>query len=240
MFYFEPVYLLYVFLPLLGITLLVQLWVKAAYGKYSRVRNSQGITGAEAALGILKAHGIHDVRVEPASGWLSDHYDPRHKVLRLSPDNFSNASVAAVGIAAHEAGHAIQHATRYAPLVLRNLAVPAASLGSGLGYLVIFIGLGMAGVSQGPAINLFTLLGLGLIASVAVFQLVNLPVEFDASRRALAILPSMGIVSDRENQAVRHMLTAAAMTYVAATVAAIAELVYWAWRIGLFSSNSRE
>ncbi len=238
-FHFDPVYMLYVFLPLLVLTGLCHLWVKAAYAKYSRIGNQHGVTGAEAAQIILKSAGVDDVRVERVDGFLSDHYSPREKVLRLSPQNYSNASIAAVGIAAHEAGHALQHARGYAPLAIRNVAVPLASIGSGFGYLVIMIGLVMSG--GGGVVNAFTLLGLGLIASVAVFQLVNLPVEFDASRRALEVLPQTGILSPEETRGARSVLAAAAMTYVAATVAAIAELLYWAWRLGLLGGGrSRE
>jgi Zn-dependent membrane protease YugP len=238
-FYFDPYYMLYVALPLLALTGLAQLWVKAAYAKYSQVGNSRGITGAEAAQVILRAGGVGDVRVEQVDGWLSDHYSPKEKVLRLSPKNYQGASIAAVGIAAHEAGHALQHARGYAPLALRNVAVPLANIGSGFGYLVIVIGLVMSGA--GNRVNLVTLTGLGLIACVALFQLINLPVEFDASRRALEVLPQTGILTAEETRGARSVLVAAAFTYVAATAAAIAELVYWAWRLGLLgNSRSRD
>lgn len=230
-------YLLFVFVPLLVLSGLASLWVKAAYNKYSRIANRRGITGAEAAQMILRSAGIVDVRVESVGGWLSDHYSPREKILRLSPNNYSGASIAAVGIAAHEAGHAIQHATRYAPLAIRNAAVPLASIGSGAGYLVLFIGVGMAYTSGMPALNWLTLLGLVLVGSVAFFQLVNLPVEFDASRRALAVLTETGILSAEETSGAQNVLMAAAMTYVAATVAALAELFYWLWRLGLLGGG---
>lgn len=235
--YFDPVYLLFVFLPLLVLSGLASLLVRAAYARYSRIPNAHGITGAEAAQIILHKAGIHDVRIEPSQGWLSDHYSPRERVLRLSPDNYAGHSIAAVGIAAHEAGHAIQHARSYAPLVLRNLAVPVASLGSSLGYIVIVIGL-MMSTGGGSPINLMTLIGLGLIGSIAVFQLVNLPVEFDASRRALEVLPQTGILTVEETRGARKVLGAAAMTYVAATIAAIVELLYWMWRLGILRGGS--
>jgi Zn-dependent membrane protease YugP len=149
-------------------------------------------------------------------GWLSDHYSPREKVLRLSPQNYGGSSIAAVGIAAHEAGHAIQHARRYAPLAIRNIAVPVASIGSNFGYLAIILGMAM---SHGRGVSTLSLIGLGLIACVALFQIVNLPVEFDASRRALQVLPATGILSPEETLGARNVLFAAAMTYVAATVA---------------------
>lgn len=237
--YFDPHYLLYVFLPLLVISTIATVFLKASYAKYSRIPNRQGVTGAEAAELILRSAGIYDVRVEPSRGWLTDHYSPLEKVLRLSPENYSGSSIAAVGIAAHEAGHAIQHAHRYAPLVLRNLAVPVASIGSAMGYVVIFIGLAMSG-GVGSAINPLTMLGLALIGSIAVFQFLNLPVEFDASRRALQVLPRSGILSAQEAAGARNVLMAAAFTYVAATVAAILELLYWAWRLGLIGGSRRD
>ena len=231
-------YLLYVALPIFAITILCQLWVKAAYAKYSKIGNREGVTGAEAAQVILRAAGIDDVRVEQVEGWLSDHYSPKEKVLRLSPQNYSGASIAAVGIAAHEAGHAIQHARHYAPLVVRNAAVPLASIGSSMGYVLILIGFVMS-ASRGQ-VHLIAWAGLALLAVVVFFQLVNLPVEFDASRRALQVLPETGILSPEETQGARAVLSAAAMTYVAATVAAIAELLYWAWRLGLLGGNSSD
>lgn len=238
MFHFDPTYILFVALPILALTIGCQLWVKWAYAKYSKVGNREGVTGAEAAQVILRSAGIDDVRVEQVAGFLSDHYSPKEKVLRLSPQNYSGSSIAAVGIAAHEAGHAIQHARRYAPLVIRNAAVPLASIGSSMGYFVIIIGLMMSG-SRG-ALNFVTIAGLLLLAAVVFFQLVNLPVEFDASRRALQVLPETGILSTEETQGARAVLSAAAMTYVAATVAAIAELLYWAWRLGLLGGRSSD
>jgi hypothetical protein len=232
---YDPQYFLYVFLPLLALTGLAHLWVTAAYAKYSKIENQQGISGAEAAQIVLRSAGIHDVRVEAVGGWLTDHYSPKEKVLRLSPANYSGTSISAVGIAAHEAGHAMQHAKGYAPLVVRNMAVPLASIGSWLGYLVIMIGLLMSW--GGPALNALTLTGLLLIASVAFFQIVNLPVEFDASRRALEVLPATGILTAEEAKGARNVLMAAAMTYVAATVAAVLELLYWAARLGLLGNN---
>jgi len=230
-------HLLYVALPLMALMLLCQLWVKASYAKWSKVPNSKGITGREAAYVILRKGGVEDVRIEESSGFLSDHYSPTEKVLRLSPDNFNGHSIAAVGIAAHEAGHALQHANRYAPLVVRNLAVPMASTGSMFGYLAIVIGLFM---SNGNPQNPLTLLGLAGLGAVALFQLVNLPVEFDASARALKLLPSIGILSEDENQGAKAVLTAAAMTYVAATIAAVWELVFWMIRLGLIGGRSND
>lgn len=229
-------YMLYVALPMMALMLVCQLWVKAAYAKYSKIENHQNITGREAAYVILRKAGIDDVRVEESDGFLSDHYAPSEKVLRLSPQNYSGTSIAAVGIAAHEAGHAIQHARHYAPLIVRNLAVPLASIGSQLGYLAIIIGLAMTHDPRNP----ITLLGLAGLAAVALFQIVNLPVEIDASRRALQLLPSIGILSEDENAGAKSVLTAAAFTYVAATIAAIWTLLYWAMRLGLLGGRSRD
>lgn len=234
--FFDPYYFLYVFIPMAVLMGLTQLWVKSAYAKYSRIRTRQGVTGAEAAKVILRASGITDVRVEQVGGFLSDHYSPREKVLRLSPQNYSNTSIAAVGIAAHEAGHAIQDAKKYAPLVIRNLAVPMASIGSSFGWIAIMIGLL---ISRGNPTNPLVLLGIAGIAAIVVFQLINLPVEFDASRRALQVLPEIGILTPEENHGARAVLTAAAMTYVAATIAAVVQLLYILWRLGLLGGNSR-
>ena len=236
--YWNTEYILYVALPLMVIMGLCQFWVRSAYTKYSKIGNRSGVTGAEAAQIILRSAGIDGVRIEPVQGFLGDHYSPREKVLRLSPENFSGTSIAAVGIAAHESGHAIQDAHRYAPLVIRNIAVPAASIGSTFGWIAIAIGYFMS-VGSGQ-INAIAWIGLLLLGAVVFFQVINLPVEFDASRRALQVLPATGILTAEENEGARAVLTAAAMTYVAATVAAIAELLYWAWRLGLLGgSNNR-
>ena len=236
--YLDLHHLLYVALPLMVIMGLCQFWVRSAYAKYSKIGNAAGVTGAEAAQIILRSAGIDGVRIEPVQGWLSDHYSPKEKVLRLSPDNYSGTSIAAVGIAAHESGHAIQDAQRYAPLVIRNIAVPAASIGSTFGWIAVVIG---AAMSTGEHVSFIAWIGLLLLGAVVFFQLVNLPVEFDASRRALEVLPATGILTPEETDGARSVLTAAAMTYVAATVAAIAELLYWAWRLGLLGgSNNRE
>ncbi len=231
---FDMHYLFYVMIPMGALMLLTQLWVKGAYRKYSKIDNRQGVTGAEADKVILRAAGVEGVRVEQVGGFLTDHYSPREKVLRLSPQNYSSSSIAAVGIAAHEAGHAIQHATNYAPLVVRNLAVPMASIGSTFGWIALMIGLFMGHGS----LNAFTLIGLALIGAIVVFQLVNLPVEFNASRRALQVLPEIGILTEDENRGARVVLNAAAMTYVAATITVIFQLLYWLWRSGLIGGRS--
>lgn len=233
---FDPYYLLFVALPMMALLGLCQLWVKSAYNKYSQVRSSSGISGADAARGILRASGVDDVTVEMTQGFLSDHYDPKNRVLRLSPGNYNGRSIAAVGIAAHEVGHAIQHANHYAPLVIRNAAVPVASFGSSFGWIAIIGGFFLSALA--PVLgNALILLGVGGIGAIAVFQLINLPVEFDASRRALQVLPEMGILTPDENAHARKVLNAAAMTYVAATIGAILVLLYWLWRLGLLGGQ---
>ncbi len=238
MLWFDPHYLLFVALPLLVLSVIAQLWVRSAYAAASQILSRRGFTGAQAARYILDSAGLHHVPVEEHPGFLSDHYDPRTKVVRLSPDVFRSPSLAAIGVAAHEVGHAIQDATGYAPLVIRNFAVPLAAIGSNFGYIAILIGLFMAYAGAG-VLNPFTVIGLLLIAAIAVFQLVNLPVEINASTRAIRLLPQLGIVDYDELPAVRRVLTAAAFTYVAATAAALLELLYWLWRLGLLGGRDR-
>lgn len=236
----NPTYLLFIALPLFALSTLAYLYLKTTYARYAQIPSQRGVTGAAAARSILDAAGLHNVRVESVSGWLSDHYSPSEETLRLSPDNYSGTSIAALGVAAHEAGHALQHAQKYAPLVLHSVAIPVASIGSNLGYVLILLGAGITGF-RAP-INTISLIGLALFALTAIVQLINLPVEFDASRRALQILPGAGILSREETQGARSVLTAAALTYVAATVGAIAHVLYLAWQLGLLggSRESRE
>jgi hypothetical protein len=200
------------------------------------------VSGFEAARRILDAHKLYDVQIEQVPGELSDHYDPSAKVLRLSPGVFQGHSMAAVGIAAHEVGHALQDAKRYAPLIVRNMAVPAANFGSGLGGILIMIGFGMMGAMHttggiGSYIALAGIVGFG--ATVA-FQLVNLPVEFDASSRAKTELVSLGIISGPELPYVSKVLNAAALTYVAATLQAVLTLAYYIFRFVLATQNDRD
>lgn len=227
---FDPIYLLIVG-PTFLLALLAQLWVKSAFGRWSKRANSRGLTGAQAADAVLRSAGIRGVRIEPSQGFLSDHYDPSSTTLRLSPQNFSGRSIAAVAIAAHEAGHAIQHAHKYAPLELRSWAVPAASIGSGLAFPLFMIGL----ILRQP---ILAIAGIVLFSAVVAFQLITLPVEFDASRRAKKIVSDSGLITTaEEHKGVSAVLTAAAMTYVAATVQAIATLLYFILRSGLFGRN---
>lgn len=218
---FDPMYFLYV-----GPAILLALWaqsrVRSAYHRGSRYQARCGLTGAQTAQAILDREGIRDVRIEAVKTFLGDHYDPRHRVLRLSPDVYHGRSLAALGIAAHEVGHAIQHSARYAPLVVRNGLVPLASTGSALSMILIVAGIAIA-VLQPLAI-----IGLLLFGAVVVFQLVNLPVEFNASRRARATLLTNGMITREEDVVVAKVLNAAAMTYVAATVTALMQLLYFA------------
>lgn len=229
-FYFDPTYIL----VLIGVVicLLASARVKSTFNRYSRMRNSRGMTGAEAAQRVLNGAGIYDVRVEHISGHLTDHYDPRSKVLRLSDATYNQTSVAAVGVAAHECGHAIQHATGYAPLEIRGMLVPVANFGSMIAWPLIILGLFFNSRSSAMFINI------GIIAfSLAVlFQLITLPVEFNASGRAIRILGSTGMLYEDELQDTKKVLSAAALTYVAGAAAAILQLL----RIILLTGGRRD
>ncbi|MCP4592635.1 MAG: zinc metallopeptidase, partial [bacterium] len=204
--------------------------VKSAFAAAARVPVSSGLTGAQAAERILQAQGLEHVGIEPARGMLGDHYDPRHKVLRLSPDVYNGRSLAAVGVAAHEAGHAIQDRVGYAPLALRNGIVPLAKLGSGPAMAMFVLGALMSwGGLQVAAIVTFS--------AVVVFQLINLPVEYNASSRARQVLLTNGIIAPGEERRVGKVLNAAALTYVAATVTAILTLFYFLMRSGLLGGR---
>ena len=226
----DPLYIVMI-LPAFLLAIYAQIRVKRAFAKYSRVGTTSRLTGAAAARRILDYNGLHDVAVEVAGGWLSDHYDPKARVLRLSPDVYNTPSVAAAGIAAHEAGHALQHAGGYALLSFRNLVVPTASIGSWLAFPLILGGfiLSLKGLA---------LAGLALFAAVVVFQLVTLPVEINASRRAKQVIADLGIIqSPEEARGVAAVLNAAALTYVAATVSALVQLLYFALRLGLLGGS---
>lgn len=218
---FDPMYFLFV-----GPAILLAIWaesrVRSAYQEGSRFTARCGLSGAQAAQAILDRCGITNVSIEPVKSFLGDHYDPRKKVLRLSPDVYNGRSLAALGIAAHEVGHAIQDAQNYGPLVVRNGLVPLASTGSYLSVLLVTLGIIFA------ALKPLALIGLGLFAVVVLFQVVNLPVEFNASRSARLILLNNGMVTQEEDRVVGKVLNAAAMTYVAATVTALMQLLYLA------------
>lgn len=213
------IYLAVIAVPLL-LGLYAQYKVKSSFSQMAKV--PARMSGAEAARIMLDNGGLHSVGIEAVQGHLSDHYDPRAKVLRLSPDVYNGRSMAALGVACHEAGHAFQDAKSYAPLVIRNAAVPMANFGSSFGMLAIIAGfaIGLAPVAW---------LGVALFAGVAFFQLVNLPVEFDASNRARYELVNQGLIRDNEEQYVAKVLNAAALTYVAATLQAVLTLLYYVW-----------
>jgi len=226
----DPLYWV-IMLPVLVLSIFAQTRVKSTYARFSRVGTRRGLTGAEAARRILSQAGIHDVTVERTQGWLADHYDPRSKTLRLSPEVHGGRSVASVGVAAHEAGHAIQHAVGYAPMALRSAFVPIAGLGSWLAFPIILIGFLFASLE---------LIKVGIIcfAAIVLFQLITLPVEFNASTGAKACLGESGIVtSEEEARGVNAVLSAAALTYVAAAVAALAQLLYFLLRSGLLGGG---
>jgi Zn-dependent membrane protease YugP len=227
--YFDPIYFLFI-----GPGLLLSLWAswrtKSAFNKWSRVRTVRGMTGAQAAQLLLDRAGIRDVRVVPTSGFLSDHYNPMTKTLALSEQVYASPSIAAVGVACHEAGHAIQHAKSYGPLWIRSLLVPTANIGSTLGYLGMAIGLGLQ--SQG-----LVAVGALLFSCVLAFQVITLPVEFDASARAKKLAFEHGIVSESERGGVSSVLNAAALTYVAAAVSTLLTLLYFLLRSGLLGGR---
>ncbi len=218
--FFDPMYFVYVG-PAILLAMLAQAMVSSAYARGNKYTARSGLTGAETAQRILDVYGVRGVGIEPVKTFLGDHYDPKHKMLRLSPDVYHGRSLAALGIAAHEVGHAIQDATSYGPLVLRNGLVPMASVGSNLSIFLVIIGV----VLQ---FTQLAIIGLALFGVVVVFQLINLPVEFNASSRARGILVEQGIVTPQEDVVVGKVLNAAAMTYVAATITAIMTLLYYA------------
>lgn len=217
--FFNPLYLVFA-LPGLLLGMWAQSRVKSAFNKYAQVRTMRGVTGAQVARALLDAQGLYDVEVERVDGFLSDHYDPRSKVLRLSSNVYDTPSVAAAGVAAHEMGHALQDAAGYFPLHLRSAIVPAAQFGSNLAPW-LFMG--------GLLLNITPLAWVGVIlfAGAVVFTLVTLPVEFDATKRAKQLLVSNGILIGDEMTGVNKVLDAAALTYVAAAVTAIGQLIYY-------------
>lgn len=226
------IYLLFS-LPALLLGLWAQFKVQNSFRKYSQVRTYTGLTGAEVARRMLDSNGLNNVKVEQVAGMLSDHYDPRAKVLRLSQGVYASNSVAAAGIAAHEAGHAVQDRERYAFLNLRSLMVPSVQIGSWLGPIIFMVGLFMAG-QTGTTI---AWAGLGLFAATAVFALVTLPVEFNASNRAKAWLATSGVIYNEEQRGINAVLDAAALTYVAAAIQAISTILYYVF---LLMGRSRD
>lgn len=217
--------------PVLIFAIWAQIRVKSTYSKYSKIRNSRGLTGAAAAELILRHYGVTDVRIEPCRGELTDHYSPNEKVIRLSENVYHSTSVAAVGIACHEAGHAAQHAENYIPNKIRTALVPVTNFGSRFGLLIAFAGYFLALLANSPIGYYVIIFGLLLYGLVALFQFVTLPVEFNASKRALQVIDETGILAGNEYKAARRVLTAAALTYVAALATAIVNLLYYALRL---------
>ena len=216
-FFFDYYYIILV-LPVIIASLIIQARLKSTYAKYSRIRNMRNITGAQAAQIVLSYYGVHDVTIARVGGKLSDHYDPSSKVIRLSDGVYDSSSIAAVGIACHEAGHAAQHAEAYMPIKIRNMILPVCNIGSTLSMPLL-----IAGVLFGfePLIWI----GIGFFSFVAVFQLVTLPVEFNASNRALSVIESNGLLSFDEKSGAAKVLRVAALTYVAALATSIAQIL---------------
>lgn len=243
MFYFDPIYLL-IIIVCGGLSAVAAMLVKSRFAWASKIPTRRGYTGADIARAILKSNDIYDVEVVEHQGFLSDHYNPRDKVLALSSKNFHGRSAAAAGIAAHEVGHAIQHAHGYAPLAMRSLLVPLQGIGSNLGPWLIFAAIIMGAMQGGTAAEaggITTMLawgGVALFGASTLFTLVTLPVEFDASARAKVQLQQLGLTTDaEEDQAVAKVLNAAALTYVAAAITSLLMLLYWAWRAGLLGGR---
>lgn len=228
-YYWDPTYILVVIGAV--ICMIASARVKGTFNKYSQLRSMSGMNGAQVAQRVLQAAGIYDVQVRHVSGSLTDHYDPRTKTVNLSDPVYNATSVAALGVAAHECGHAIQHAKSYAPLSIRSALVPIANFGSMLAWPVILIGLFFNTRSSGLIIDI----GILLFSAAVLFQLVTLPVEFDASRRALVMLRTQGILADDELRYTRRVLKSAALTYVASAAAAILQLL----RIILITNGHR-
>ncbi len=217
-FYGFDIYYLILILPCMGLALWAQMKVKSTFSQYSNVRNVRGLTGAQAAAAVLRHNGVFNVQIEHVGGSLTDHYDPRTNVIRLSDSVYGSTSVASVGVAAHEAGHAVQYATGYAPIKLRSAIVPLTQIGSQAALPLILLGVLF---SFGALISI----GIWAFALSTVFQLVTLPVELDASNRALAAIRQGGLLTDNEYPMAKKTLTAAAMTYVAALAMSLAQLL---------------
>jgi len=236
-FMFDDLYLLLV-VPTIVLSMFAQFLVKSTFGKYSKVSSSKKITGVDATNVILQSCNISDVKVEAVAGTLSDHYHPGVKKIRLSEPVFGSTSIAALGVAAHEAGHAIQHNKKYAPLVLRSTLVPVANIGSQFGPVLAMAGLGLffgADTGDSPLSNILFTVGILLYAGAILFYLITLPVEFNASNRAIAVLRANNILDEKELKGVKKVLTAAALTYVASALTAVMSLV----RLILLSKRRR-
>ena len=238
--FFDPLYLI-IMISFLALSAVTSLRVKAAFAQGKKTAVSSGVTGAEAAARILKANGIFDVKIIEGKGFLTDHYNPATKNLVLSPDVYRGSSAASVGVAAHEVGHAVQHATGYRWLGLRTALVPVVNIGSNIGLWLVIIGIILGSAYQASSGNLsigyyLALVGVILYSATFVFSVVTVPVEIDASRRAVRELEADGITrSAEETEAVRKVLSAAALTYVAAAIGSLLQLAYWVLRSGILN-----
>lgn len=229
MFYFDPIYIIFA-IPGLLLALYASFKTKSTFSKYSKIASANGLTGAEAAYRLLQNAGIDDVSIEEINGFLSDHYDPTAKKLRLSTKVYGSNSMSAIGVACHEAGHAIQHQVGYAMLGLRSALVPATSVSSWLSYIVIILGFMMQSQS-------FILLGAMIFSATVLFSIITLPVEWDASTRAKKLMVSTGIVPQNQVHYAADVLNAAFLTYVAAAVSSLLTLAYYLMRAGIFSGG---
>ncbi len=227
MFLYDYYYLILV-VPAIILSFIAQALVKSTYNKYARISNRKLITGAQAAYNVLSHYGITNVKIECGHGKLSDHYDPRINVIRLSPEVYSGASIASIGIACHEAGHAAQHAQNYVPIRIRNAILPVANFGSSAGVLIAIMGYFLG-------FGFLVDIGIILFAAVVVFQLVTLPIEFNASSRALKVINETGMLIDEERSGAKKVLSAAAMTYVASLLVSLMSLI----RLILRTNNRR-
>ena len=225
--FFDPLYFI-ILAPGLALSLYATFRTKSTFSKYSKVGSRSGLTGAQAADLMLKRHGVSGVRIERASGWLSDHYDPSKKALRLSDDVCSSQSLSAIGVACHEAGHAIQDTHGYGMLGLRTALVPATNFSSMFSYILIMVGF---------FIQPFLLFGVGLFAVGVVFSLITLPVEWDASRRAKIAMDEAGMLTPEENRHASKVLNAAFLTYLAAAVTSLLTLLYYLFRFGMLGGD---
>jgi Zn-dependent membrane protease YugP len=229
---FDPMYLLFI-LPGMALSMWASYRTKSSFNKYSQVRSARGLSGAEAARIVLDREGLQNVTIERGRGFLSDHYNPLTRSLSLSEPVHDSRSIAAIGVATHEAGHAVQHASHYAPLWLRSTLVPTASIGSSIGYFVMLIGLMMQATNM-------VLVGAVLFSAVLLFQIVTLPVEFDASARAKRLVVEHGIITASEREGVDRVLNAAALTYVAAAFSTLLTLLYFLMRSGLLGGRRND
>ncbi len=222
-------YLIFI-LPAFLLSALASLYTRTTFQKYARIPSQRGFTGAQAASEMLRAQGIHGVQIEQTGGFLSDHYDPRTRTLRLSADVYRGSSLSSIGVACHEAGHAIQHARNYGPLMLRSSLVPVASFGSSFSYILIFLGF----ILRSPGL---LVVGLACFTLAVIFTIVTLPVEWNASARAKEAMVSAGIVTPQEREGAGEVLNAAFLTYVAAAVSAVMTLLYYLARAGLLGGR---